>query len=107
MNLVAGKRAKIATAYQPALDYLQTGLSLLTPQSWQTDYDLTLALHTEWGMLYRDVRAMSGYLSGDPARIHFGFPAGTYLDHLEIIWPDGAISKVEEPVSQTRLEISR
>jgi enediyne biosynthesis protein E4 len=67
----------------------------------------TLALHTDRGTLYRDVRAMSGYLSGDPARLHFGFPAGTYLDRLEIIWPDGVISRVEKPSSQMRLEISR
>jgi hypothetical protein len=67
----------------------------------------TLALHTDRGTFYRDVRAMSGYLSGDPTRIHFGFPTGTYLDRIEITWPDSAVSRVEEPSPQVRLEISR
>lgn len=47
LNLQAGVRAKQATAYDTALDYLQTGLDLLPVDSWQTDYNLTLALHTE------------------------------------------------------------
>jgi hypothetical protein len=33
-----------------------------------------LVLHTSTGSYTRDVRAGSGYLSGDPARVHFGFP---------------------------------
>ncbi|NJN81327.1 MAG: CRTAC1 family protein [Caldilineaceae bacterium] len=48
-----------------------------------------LTLHTDRGPLYRQVRAGSGYLSGDPARIHFGFPEDAALDRLEIRWPDG------------------
>ena len=47
LNLVAGKKAKLATAYEAALRYLNTGLELLTEDSWQNDYDLTLALHVE------------------------------------------------------------
>jgi hypothetical protein len=66
-----------------------------------------LALHTDRGIFYRDVRAMSGYLSGDPARLHFGFPPETRLERLEITWPDGAISTVELLAPQLRLEITR
>lgn len=57
LNLAAGRRAKSATAYQLAFNYFQTGLELLTSQSWQTDYPLTLALHTE--------AAETAYLNGD------------------------------------------
>jgi PAS domain S-box-containing protein len=47
LNLMAGQKAKLATAYQAAYQYLTMGLKLLTPESWQTHYDLTLVLHIE------------------------------------------------------------
>ncbi|MGC1245943.1 MAG: AAA family ATPase [Spirulinaceae cyanobacterium] len=47
LNLKAGKKAKVATAYEPAVKYLNIGLDLLSEQSWQTEYDLTFALHIE------------------------------------------------------------
>ncbi len=47
LNLQAGRKAKASTAYEGALDYLTTGIELLTPDSWETEYDLTLALYTE------------------------------------------------------------
>ena len=47
LNLMAGQKAKIATAYEAAYQYLTMGLKLLTPESWQTHYDLTLVLHIE------------------------------------------------------------
>ncbi|NJR39640.1 MAG: EAL domain-containing protein [Leptolyngbyaceae cyanobacterium CSU_1_4] len=45
LNLKAGQKAKTATAYAAALEYFTTGISLLTDDSWQSDYGLTLALH--------------------------------------------------------------
>lgn len=66
-----------------------------------------LALYTDRGTYYRDVRVASGYLSGDPARVHFGFPPDTTLHHLEIRWPDGLVSPVEPPSPQTRLNVMR
>ena len=47
LNLWAGKKAKLSTAYQAAVRYLQLGLSLLPSHSWQTCYELTLELHVE------------------------------------------------------------
>jgi PAS domain S-box-containing protein len=52
LNLIAGKKAKASAAYEPALEYLETGLSLLTllsptEASWNTQYELTLALYEE------------------------------------------------------------
>jgi PAS domain S-box-containing protein len=49
LNLVAGRKAKAAAAYEPALKYLAMGLKLLNlnPDHWQTDYELSLALYTE------------------------------------------------------------
>ncbi|NEP57287.1 MAG: AAA family ATPase [Symploca sp. SIO2G7] len=47
LNLKAGRKAKASTAYRGALKYLTTGIQLLESESWQTEYDLTLALYTE------------------------------------------------------------
>jgi len=47
LNLSAGKKAKAATAYESAVEYLRTGLNLLPADSWETDYDLTLELYLE------------------------------------------------------------
>lgn len=47
LNLIAGKKAKAAMAYEPAVRYLTVGLELLAENSWQHQYDLTLALHFE------------------------------------------------------------
>jgi len=46
-NLKAGQKAKLATAYEVAVNYLTVGLELLPADSWQTQYDLTLALYLE------------------------------------------------------------
>ncbi|MEG4347986.1 serine/threonine-protein kinase PknK, partial [Microcoleus sp. A003_D6] len=45
LNLIAGSKAKASTANEPALTYFQTGLTLLSDESWQTEPQLTLALH--------------------------------------------------------------
>ncbi|WP_446875233.1 PAS domain S-box protein [Phormidesmis sp. 146-35] len=47
LNLIAGQKAKAATAYEAAFQYFTTGLKLLDTKSWQSEYDLTLALYSE------------------------------------------------------------
>jgi PAS domain S-box-containing protein len=47
LNLRAGKKAKVSTAYEPALRYLENGLKLLEKNSWDHQYELTLELHIE------------------------------------------------------------
>ncbi|MEG4394821.1 AAA family ATPase [Microcoleus sp. BROC3] len=47
LNLIAGKKAKAASAYEAAVMQLRLGLKLLTENSWQTNYALTLALYVE------------------------------------------------------------
>lgn len=46
-NLIAGRKAKAATAYEAAVRYLNVGLELLPESSWQSHYDLTRNLHLE------------------------------------------------------------
>ncbi|MBO0350669.1 AAA family ATPase [Phormidium pseudopriestleyi FRX01] len=61
LNLQAGDKAKAATAYEPALRYLDAGLALLNPTSWGDRYDLTLHLHL--------AAAESAYLSTEFERM--------------------------------------
>ena len=67
----------------------------------------TLALETSMGTLYRDVRAASGYLSGDAARVHFGFPEDTELYSLNIKWSDGIVSAIDNLSAQILLKVTR
>ena len=67
----------------------------------------TLALHTRKGTAYRQVKAASGYLSGDAARVHFGLAEGSEPEWLEIRWPDGEISVVEDLAAGTLVSITR
>lgn len=47
LNLIAGKKAKASAAYQPAFNYLQTGIKLLEDNGWLVQYNLSLELHQE------------------------------------------------------------
>ncbi|MFB2918829.1 AAA family ATPase [Aerosakkonema funiforme] len=57
LNLIAGRKAKSATAYAAARGYLNVGRQLLGFDSWQTKYELALNLHV--------LAAEIGYLSAD------------------------------------------
>lgn len=57
LNLGAGKKAKAAAAYELALKYFETGLSLTPSDAWAQDYELTFELFTE--------RLECEYLCGD------------------------------------------
>ncbi|MBE8967640.1 AAA family ATPase [Nostocales cyanobacterium LEGE 12452] len=56
-NLMASRKAKAATAYAAACKYAQIGIGLLAQNSWQHQYELTLALH--------QVATEAAYLSGN------------------------------------------
>ena len=68
-----------------------------------------LRLHTSGGRYVREMRAGSGYLSSLPARVHFGLgdAAGTGLRRLEVIWPDGSTSHIDDPPVGALLEVRR
>jgi hypothetical protein len=91
---------------------LCTGAALQVDLAWSGSQNINaigaqLALHTDKGILRRDVRASGGYLSGDPMRMHFGFPAEARLDRLEIEWPDGEVSLVVTPPPNSLLTVTR
>lgn len=47
LNLLAGRKAKRAAAYQAAIWYLEMGLGMLPPDKWERHYSLTLNLYME------------------------------------------------------------
>jgi enediyne biosynthesis protein E4 len=67
----------------------------------------TLKLHTNQGTFLRDVRVSSGYLSGDTSRIHFGVPENATIESLEILWPDGQSTNLENLEHNSLVTISR
>jgi predicted ATPase/signal transduction histidine kinase len=44
LNLLAGRRAKLSTAYDAALKYLRAGNVLLTDETWERNYELIFAI---------------------------------------------------------------
>jgi hypothetical protein len=67
----------------------------------------TAVLYTSAGPLLRDVRAVSGYLSGDSTRLHFGISQGATLEKLEVFWPDGAVSAIDRPQANYLVTVTR
>jgi predicted ATPase/signal transduction histidine kinase/tRNA A-37 threonylcarbamoyl transferase component Bud32 len=61
LNLIAGRKAKAAIAYELAFKYLNAGLELLSANAWDTNYDLTWALYVE--------ATEAAYLSGEFERM--------------------------------------
>ncbi|MBE9209524.1 AAA family ATPase [Nostoc sp. LEGE 06077] len=57
LNLLAGKKAKAAAAYESAMRYLKIALILLTTNSWHQQYELTLKVYQE--------AAEAAFLGGD------------------------------------------
>jgi predicted ATPase/signal transduction histidine kinase len=57
LNLDAGRKAKLSTAYGAAIAYCTIGIELLEPDCWQSQYELTLNLYV--------VATEVAYLNGD------------------------------------------
>ena len=47
LNLIAGKKAKLSAAFNPAFDYLKSGMGMLKENCWEIQYVLTLSLYDE------------------------------------------------------------
>ena len=46
-NLMAGKKAKVSTAYAASLKYITSGIKLLPNDAWDSHYELTFSLYKE------------------------------------------------------------
>ncbi|AFY42581.1 ATP-binding sensor histidine kinase [Nostoc sp. PCC 7107] len=80
LNLLAGKKAKAATAYEAAAKYLNIGLKLLIADSWQKYYELTLDLYTETTEIE--------YLNGD-------FEQSNHLGNIAVNRANNILDKVK------------
>jgi PAS domain S-box-containing protein len=96
LNLMAGEKAKAATAYDAAVEYFNAGIKLLSAQSWQNEYDLTLALYEE--------AAAAAYLNGD--FIAMEQLAEVVLNHAKTTLDKVKVynSKIQAAVSRTKLK---
>ena len=91
LNLAAGKRAKAATAYASASNYLIAGEALLTPDRWDRTYALSFALAYH--------RAECAFLTGDLAAANEQLAA---LAHRAAILADiAAVACLRVAVSMT------
>ena len=66
LNLVAGRRAKVSTAYVSALSYLAAARALLTEESWDNNYELIFSIESliaECELLTADTAAVEDRLS--------------------------------------------
>ncbi|HIE02286.1 MAG TPA: response regulator [Thiotrichaceae bacterium] len=65
LNFMAGQRAKRATAYQAAFEYLHIAIQLLGNNAWQQHYTLSLQLYTEIAeaaFLNTDFKSMENWI---------------------------------------------
>lgn len=88
------------------------GASLLVDLRWPGSANThaigaILTLETSAGNYTREIKVTSGYLSGDPARVHFGFPSSSELQALKITWPDGQISTIDQVEANTLVNVQR
>ena len=51
---------------------------------------------TATGMQFREVHTGSGYLSSPPPEAHFGLGEQTRIDRLEVRWPSGVTTTIED-----------
>ena len=51
LNFMAGRRAKISTAYASALKYLAAGRALLTEEMWDDNYELIFPIECRYGRM--------------------------------------------------------
>lgn len=65
LNLMAGKRAKAAAAYEVALQYFASGRALLRENGWERHYRLTFDLELQWA----ECEYLTGQLSEAEERL--------------------------------------
>ncbi|MGR3302035.1 MAG: ATP-binding sensor histidine kinase [Candidatus Scalindua sp.] len=81
LNLRAVKKAKLSSAYEPALNYVTVGMEYLTENSWEENYNVTLSYYIEKGELeYLNSNWDMAIATFDEALGH----AGSLLDRCEI-----------------------
>ena len=107
LNLLAGQKAKIATAYNATVEYLNVGIKLLSTDSWQSQYHLTLSLYSE--------AVEAAYLNGNYEEMEKLAEvaieqAKTLLvekiDPIDLGFPIGLVSEIADFIDQTTVKLN-
>jgi predicted ATPase len=81
LNVVAGKKAKAATAYSAAVEYFKIARELLTANSWHNQYELTLSLYSEGA----EAAFLSGNIEGMQRLVEIvQYRATSLLDKIKV-----------------------
>ncbi|MEE8601148.1 CRTAC1 family protein [Euzebya tangerina] len=77
------------------------GAGLLIDLEWvdsrnTTALGATITVHGEGGAFTRTVESSRGYLSGPSTTVHVGLGDSSQPVEIEVRWPDGAVSEVED-----------
>ena len=111
LDVVVNNLAKPAVLFE---NRLCSGAALEVELDWEGSPNARaigadLRLHSSRGVWSRQMRVSSGYLSSVPARVHFGLGNATSdeLMYLEVTWPDGKVSLIEQPPLGTLLKVRR
>jgi hypothetical protein len=109
LDMVINNLASPALLYENQLcreNYLE--VDLFWPQRGNSrGIGARLALTTDAASYYRTVQVGGGYLSGNPVRVHFGFPVDATPQLLTVRWPDGVVTQVEQLEPNTFIEVAR
>ena len=90
LNLIAGRRAKAATAYASAANYLSAGTASLDPGAWESRYELAFSLHLDL--------AECEYLVGDFA--HAEELLALALDHARSVLDQARVHHLRQRLLQ-------
>lgn len=105
LDLVVNNQNDFAFIYQNKArenelgNYLQVDLG--------NQFGAKVKLYTDEKVQYQEYQPVKGYLSSVSPTLHFGLGPTSLIDSLEILWPDGTITKKIQIQANQRLRIQR
>jgi PAS domain S-box-containing protein len=81
LNLIAGRRAKISTAYASALRYLRAGRALLNDETWNRNYDLVFSIE----YLLAECELLTTDMSGAETRLSMLAERAKSAHHIALV----------------------
>lgn len=85
-------------------DYLK--VQLQGPEKNPLGLGAKVKLYSEGAIQFKEQTLVRGYQSSVEPILHFGLPKGTKIKKIEVTWPDGRISRLEEPRSNQLVTVA-
>jgi enediyne biosynthesis protein E4 len=85
-------------------DYLKIKLSYAKGNAWAIGS--RVYCYHQGKVQLKEMYTVRGFQSSSEPIIHFGFPKGSKIDSLKVIWPDGRVTKLTSVKSNQNLVIS-